>query len=59
MLSSPTNWLLNTLTGNPAVSRTMVSELAERTGVDKGKAFSLFSFCLAVGWVSLYPMQSP
>jgi hypothetical protein len=36
------------------VARTVVGELAEATGTDKGKAFSLFGFCLAAGWIGEY-----
>ncbi|KAF2145309.1 uncharacterized protein K452DRAFT_211043, partial [Aplosporella prunicola CBS 121167] len=43
------------LNGNFPVARTMVGELAEKSGTDKGKAFSLFGFTLAAGWL-LGPM---
>jgi len=40
------------MNGNAPVARTMVGEMAEATRGDKGKAFSLFGFCLASGWTS-------
>ncbi|KAB2573391.1 Peptide/nitrate transporter [Lasiodiplodia theobromae] len=43
--------LCGLLNGNFPVARTMVGELAELSGTDKGKAFSLFGFCLAAGWL--------
>lgn len=46
------------LNGNAPIARTMVGELAEATRGDKGKAFSLFGFCLASGWMSEYHQTS-
>ncbi len=46
--------LCGLLNGNLAVSRTMVGELAEATGTDKALAFSIFGFCIGVGWMSTF-----
>ncbi|EPS39328.1 hypothetical protein H072_6931 [Dactylellina haptotyla CBS 200.50] len=39
------------LNGNIAVARTSVGELAVRANLDQAKAFSLFGFCSALGFV--------
>jgi MFS family permease len=45
------------LNGNAPVARTMVGEMTELTGGNKGKAFSLFGFCLATGWMGAYTVR--
>ncbi|KAK4448639.1 peptide/nitrate transporter-like protein [Podospora aff. communis PSN243] len=56
-LSSSLAWAVVTralcglLNGNLAIARTVVGELSAATGVDKGRAFSLFGFCVATGWM--------
>lgn len=37
--------------GNAGVARTAVGELAHNLKLDQGKAFSLFGFCSAIGYV--------
>lgn len=37
--------------GNAGVTRTVVGELAHNLQLDQGKAFSLFGFCSAIGYV--------
>ena len=59
-LSESLPWAITTravcglLNGNLAIARTMVGELAAATGIEKGRAFSLFGFCVGIGWMRKY-----
>jgi len=50
--------LCGMLNGNLAVSRTMVGELADICKVAKGRAFSIFGFCMGIGWMGKRVLSS-
>ena len=49
--NNDTDHLTQPITGNVAIVRTVLAELASAEGVALSKAMSVFSFCLALGWV--------
>lgn len=49
--SIATRALCGAVNGNLAIARTVVGEVAEAHGVAKGRAFSIFGFCHAAGWM--------